>query len=80
MRHLILLASSVLLSVLSTLASPAARGSDSAFNPLDFPLQKAICPGINRADNNKTVNLNLGMLPTIASPYLLSRVLLGRIS
>jgi hypothetical protein len=58
MRHLLLLASS-LLPVL-TLASP-----DSTFNPLAFPLQQAICPGINRAENNKTVDLHLRMLSTI---------------
>jgi len=62
MHHLIFLASS-LLPVL-TLASPAAR--DSTFNPSAFPLQQATCPGINRADGNKTVDLHLGMLPTIA--------------
>lgn len=63
MRHFILLASS-LLPVL-TLASPASRGSDSnsTFDPLAFPLQQATCPGINRAENNKTVDLQLRMLP-----------------
>ena len=70
-RHLFLLASS-LLPVLA-LASPVARGSDSTFNPLDFPLQQAICPGINRAENNKTVDLHLGMCPTIAFSYSLNR-------
>jgi hypothetical protein len=77
MRHLFLLASS-LLPVL-TFASPA-RDSNSTFNPLAFPLQQAICPGINRAENNKTVDLHLGMLPTIAFSYPLIRFLLGRIS
>jgi len=42
-----------------TLASPAASGSNATFNPLAFPLQQAICPGINRAENNKTVDLYL---------------------
>ncbi|KAN0124484.1 epoxide hydrolase [Russula decolorans] len=59
MRHLFLLASS-LLPVL-TFASPA-RDSNSTFNPLAFPLQQAICPGINRAENNKTVDLHLEYL------------------
>jgi hypothetical protein len=77
MRHLILLASS-LLPVL-TLASPAARDSNSTFNPLAFPLQQATCPGINRAENNKTVDLQLRMFPTIAFSYPLIRFLLGRI-
>ena len=66
MRRLILLASS-LLPVL-TLASLGARGSDSTFNPWAFPLQHAICPGINRAENNETVDLHLGKLSTIAFP------------
>jgi hypothetical protein len=66
MRRLILLASS-LLPVL-TLASPGAKGSDSTFNPWAFPLQQAICPGINRAENNETVDLRLGKLSTIAFP------------
>jgi hypothetical protein len=52
MRHLILLASS-LLPVLTS-ACPVARGRDSTFNPLvfplHFPLQQAILPGINRAN------------------------------
>ena len=77
-RHLFLLASS-LLPVL-TLASTAARGSDSTFNPFAFPLQQVTCPGINRAENNKTVDLHLRMLPTIAFPYTLIRFLLDRIS
>lgn len=42
-----------------TLASPAASVSDSTFNPVAVPLQQASCPGINRAENNKTVDLNL---------------------
>jgi hypothetical protein len=65
MRHLILLASSFL--PVLTLA-PGARGSDSTFNPSAFPLQQAICPGINRAENNKIVDLHLGKLPTIVFP------------
>ena len=77
MRHSFLLASS-LLPVL-TLASPIARGIDSKFNPLAFHLQQAICPGINRAENNKTVDLHLGMLPTIVFCYPLNQFLLGRI-
>ena len=77
MRHLFLLASS-LLSVL-TLASLVARGSDSTFDPLAFPLQQVTCPGINRAEN-KTVDLYLRMLPTIAFSYPLIRFLLDRVS
>ncbi len=77
MRHLFLLASSFLLIL--TLAS-SARGSDSTANVLDFPLQVATCPGINRAENNKTVDLHLGMPPTIAVTCPLIRILLGRIS
>ena len=77
MRLLILLASS-LLPVL-TLASPAARGSDSTFNPLAFPLKQAICPGINRAEGNKTVDLHLRMFLTTAFSYPLIRFSLDRI-
>jgi hypothetical protein len=63
MHFLILLASS-LLPVL-TLASPAAKARDTEFNPSAIPLQHATCPGINRAEN-KTVDLQLGLLPTVA--------------
>jgi hypothetical protein len=78
MRHLFLLASSLLPVI--TLAFPVARGSDSTFNPLAFPLQQAICPGINRAESNKTVDLYLRMIPAIAYFYPLIQFLLGRIS
>ena len=79
MRCLILLASS-LLPVL-TLASPLAetRRSDLTFDPSAFPLRQATCPGINRAEN-KTVDLQLRMLPTTAFPHPLIRFLHGRIS
>ena len=80
MRHPILLAlASSLLPVLALAASPAARGSDSTFDPWAFPLRQAVCPGINRAENNKTVDLYLRMLLTIAFYYPLIRFLFGRI-
>lgn len=73
-QHLILLAVSVLLPVL-TLASAAKLGcSDSTFNLLTFPLQQAICPGVNRAEDNKTVDLQL---LTMAFSYPLIRISLG---
>jgi hypothetical protein len=56
MRHFLLLAS----SLLPILAS-SARGAEPVFDPYAFEQQVAICPGINRAEN-KTVDLNLGML------------------
>ena len=78
--HLLVLLASSLLPVL-TLASPAARGSDTidTFNPLAFPLHRAICPGINRAENNKTVDLHLRMFLTMAFSCPLILFLLDRI-
>ncbi len=61
MHYLLLLASSLL--PILTLASSAARDPHSTFDPNAFHLQVATCPGINRAENNKTVDLHLGMFP-----------------
>jgi soluble epoxide hydrolase / lipid-phosphate phosphatase len=64
MHYLLLLASSLL--PILTLASSTARDPNSNFDPNAFHLQVATCPGINRAENNKIVDLNLGMFPPIA--------------
>lgn len=73
MRHLLLLASS-LLPILASSASCA----ESTFDPYAFEQQVAICPGINRAEN-KTVDLHLGMFSGSHLPVLLILFLLGRV-
>ena len=65
MRNLHFFASSLLLIlVIDSSLTLASSAADPAFDPLAShqPWQVANCPGVNRAEN-KTVNLELRMLP-----------------